>query len=263
MRQLGAEVLGLRLRGVRFDLGDSAYPAAFASAASATVPSVGAGVVRAATAARDQVIALAVADPDSPLHGAAPDQVSVGDGDLFLTERPSRRVGYRQVMRRHGRPIEVTSEAVSAPLGYSGRRDLRRGARGPVLGRVRVRRMVGVFDCGRVLNHRTARSQAIGGAIWAIGFTLSEHTLVDPRSGRIVTPNLSGYLVPVNADVPDIDVSFIDKPDPYSPALGARGFGEMPATGVTAAIGNAVYHAIGQRIRDLPITQDKILAAMS
>ena len=133
----------------------------------------------------------------------------------------------------------------------------------PVLGRVQVRRMVGVFDCGRVLNHRTARSQAIGGAIWAIGFTLSEHTLVDPNLGRIVTPNLSGYLVPVNADVPDIDVSFIDKPDPSSPALGARGFGETPMTGVTAAIGNAVYHAIGHRIHDLPITQDKIIAALS
>ncbi|GGP12913.1 xanthine dehydrogenase family protein molybdopterin-binding subunit [Nonomuraea glycinis] len=263
MRQLGAEVLGLRLRGVRFDLGDSAFPAAFASAASATVPSVGAGVVRAATAARDRVIALAVADPDSPLHGAAPDQVSVGDGDLFLTERPSRRVGYRQVMRRHGRLIEVTSEAVFAPMGYSVGATFVEVHVDPVLGRVQVRRMVGVFDCGRVLNHRTARSQAIGGAIWAIGFTLSEHTLVDPNLGRIVTPNLSGYLVPVNADVPDIDVSFIDKPDPSSPALGARGFGETPMTGVTAAIGNAVYHATGHRIRDLPITQDKIIAALS
>jgi len=263
MRQLGAEVLGLRLRGVRFDLGDSAYPAAFASAASATVPSVGAGVVRAATAARDQVIALAVADPDSPLHGVTSDQVSVGDGDLFLTERPSRRVGYRQVMRRHGRPIEVTSEAVPAPLGYSVGATFVEVHVDPVLGRVRVRRMVGVFDCGRVLNHRTARSQAIGGAIWAIGFTLSEHTLVDPNLGRIVTPNLSGYLVPVNADVPDIDVSFIDEPDPSSAALGARGFGETPMTGVTAAIGNAVYHAIGHRIRDLPITQDRIIAALS
>ncbi|MFI7453887.1 xanthine dehydrogenase family protein molybdopterin-binding subunit [Nonomuraea sp. NPDC049714] len=263
MRQLGAEVLGMRLREVRFDLGDSAYPAAFASAASATVPSVGGGVVRAATAARAQVIALAVADPDSPLHGVAPDQVGVGDGYLFLTERPSRRVSYRQVMRRHGRPIEVTSEAVFAPLGYSVGATFVEVHVDPALGRVRVRRIVGVFDCGRVLNHRTTRSQAIGGAIWAIGITLSEHTLVDPNLGRIVTPNLSGYLVPVNADVPDIDVSFIDKPDPSSPALGARGFGETPATGVTAAIGNAVYHAIGHRIRDLPITQDKIIAALS
>ena len=133
----------------------------------------------------------------------------------------------------------------------------------PAIVRIRVRLVVCVFDPVRVLNRQTARSQAIGGAIWAIGFTLMEHTLIDPHLGRVVTPNLSGYLVPVNADVPDIEVGFIDRPDPSSPALGARGFGETPMTGVTAAIGNAVHHAIGKRIRDLPITQDKVIAALS
>ena len=122
--------------------------------------------------------------------------------------------------------------------------------------------MHGFFDAGRVFNRRTLRSQGIGGAVWAVGFTLSEHTLVDRRLGRIVNPNLSGYLVPVNADIPEVHMGFVDKPDPANPdSLGARGFGETPMTGMTAAIGNAVYHATGRRIRDLPITQDKIIGA--
>ncbi|MDP4511467.1 hypothetical protein [Nonomuraea turcica] len=111
----------------------------------------------------------------------------------------------------------------------------------------------------RSLDERAVRR----GTIWCIGLTLTEHALVDPHLGRIVTPSLSTYLIPVNADVPDMDFSFIDRPDPSSDALGARGFGEVPSTGLTAAIGNAVYHALGERIRDLPITQDKIIGALS
>ncbi|MCS7475400.1 xanthine dehydrogenase family protein molybdopterin-binding subunit [Umezawaea endophytica] len=263
MAQVGAEVLGLPAHHVVFALGDTDYPPAFASAASATVPSVGSGVVRAATAAREQVVAAAVADVGGPLHGVPPDRVGTADGYLFVADQPRRRVSYRDVVRRRGTPVEVTSNPVPVPLGYSVGAVFVEVRVDPVTGRVRVRRVVGVFDPGRVLNRQTVRSQAIGGAVWGIGFTLTEHTLVDPHLGRVVTPNLSGYLVPVNADVPDIDVGFVDRPDPASPALGARGFGETPMTGVTAAIGNAVHHAIGHRIRDLPITQDKVIAALS
>jgi xanthine dehydrogenase YagR molybdenum-binding subunit len=117
-----------------------------------------------------------------------------------------------------------------------------------------------VYDTGTVLNLRTATSQAIGGAVWAVGFTLMEHTVVDPTLARIVNPNLSTYLVPVNADIPDVQIEFVDRPDAAAAdALGARGFGETPMTGVTAAIANAIHHATGRRVRDLPITQDRLL----
>ncbi|XVQ16161.1 xanthine dehydrogenase family protein molybdopterin-binding subunit [Spirillospora sp. CA-255316] len=265
MAQVGADTLGLPVAQVTFELGDSSFPQAPASVASTTVPSVGAAVVRAATQARGQVIALAVADPDGPLHGLPANRIGTKDGYLFDTERPSRRTAYREVMRRHGQRIEVTEqppETATTPMRYSfGSYFVEVGVH-PRLGEVRVRRVVGVFDPGRVLNRKTARSQAIGGAIWCIGVTLTEHALIDHRLGRIVTPNLSGYLVPVNADVPDMDMSFIDRPDPSSDAMGARGFGEVPSTGLTAAIGNAVHHAIGRRIRDLPITPDKVIAAL-
>ncbi len=263
MTQVAADTLGMPMHTVTFGLGDTDFGPAFGSAASSTVPSVGASVVRACTQARDRAIAVAVADPRSPLHGMAAGQISVADGNLFATAMPSRRISYGDLMGQHGQAEVVTSSPVPSPLGYSTGAVFAEVHVDPTVGRVRVTRLVGVFDPGRVLNHQTARSQAIGGLIWAIGITLTEHTLIDPHLGRIVTPNLSGYLVPVNADVPEIEVSFIDLPDPSSPALGARGFGGTPSTGATAAIGNAVHHATGRRLRELPITQDKVLAALS
>jgi xanthine dehydrogenase YagR molybdenum-binding subunit len=256
MTQLGADVLGLPLDAVRFELGDSAFPAAFASAASSTVPSVGSAIARAATAVRDAVIAIAVADPRSPLHGVDPALVTAADGQLVGADR---RDSYRDVLARHGKPVTVTSKPEPTPLGYSVGAAFAEVSVDPLIGRVRVRRIVTCYDPGTVLNQQTARSQAIGGAVWAIGFVLSEHSSIDHQLGRIVNTNLSGYLVPVNADVPRIEVEFIDRPDPTSPAMGARGFGETPMTGVTAAIGNAIFHATGRRVRDLPITQDKLL----
>jgi xanthine dehydrogenase YagR molybdenum-binding subunit len=129
----------------------------------------------------------------------------------------------------------------------------------PSLGTVRVTRVAGAYDPGRVLNRKTVRSQVIGGVTWGIGFALMEHTLVDPATARVVNPNLSTYLVPVCADVPSVEALFVDRPDPSSTALGARGFGETPFTGVPPAIGNAIFHATGRRLRDVPFTLDKLL----
>ncbi len=127
------------------------------------------------------------------------------------------------------------------------------------LGRVRVTRWAGAFDNGRVMNPKTCRSQVLGGVVLGIGMALTEQTVYDPRTGRPVTDNLADYAVAVCADVPEIAVHFIDKPDPEINALGCRGVGEIAVTGVAAAVANAVYHATGKRIRDLPITPDKLL----
>jgi xanthine dehydrogenase YagR molybdenum-binding subunit len=127
------------------------------------------------------------------------------------------------------------------------------------LGIVRVSRMVGVFDVGRALNARTARSQLLGGMVWGIGMALTEDTVIDGRLGRVVTANLADYHVPVDADVPDLDVSWIGAPDEHVNAVGAKGLGELGITGTAAAIANAVFHATGRRVRDLPITLDKVL----
>lgn len=128
------------------------------------------------------------------------------------------------------------------------------------LGTIKVSRWVGAFDCGKVVNAKTARSQLIGGIVFGIGMALLEETRVDAESGRIVNANLTDYLLPVNADVPEIATIVVDAPDLITTPLGFKGIGELPMVGVAAAIGNAVYHATGKRIRDLPIRLDKLLA---
>jgi xanthine dehydrogenase YagR molybdenum-binding subunit len=129
----------------------------------------------------------------------------------------------------------------------------------PDIGRVRVSRVVSVFDCGRILSAKTTRSQFIGGIVFGIGAALLEHLVYDREHGRAANADLAGYLVPVNADVPEIDVSWIDEPDLNFNSLGCRGVGEIGITGVAAAVANAVYHATGVRVRELPITPDRLL----
>ena len=126
------------------------------------------------------------------------------------------------------------------------------------LGVIRVTRVVNAVAAGRILNTKTARSQIMGGVVWGIGMALHEETLIDHRFGRIMNANIAEYHVPVNADVHDIKVIFVDEPDDIINPLGIKGVGEIGIVGVAAAIANAVYHATGKRVRDLPITLDKL-----
>jgi xanthine dehydrogenase YagR molybdenum-binding subunit len=126
------------------------------------------------------------------------------------------------------------------------------------LGVIRVTRVVNAVAAGRILNAKTARSQIMGGVVWGIGMALHQETLIDHHFGRIMNANIAEYHVPVNADVHDIKVIFVDEPDDIINPLGIKGVGEIGVVGVAAAIANAVYHATGKRIRDLPITLDKL-----
>jgi xanthine dehydrogenase YagR molybdenum-binding subunit len=129
----------------------------------------------------------------------------------------------------------------------------------PDLGLVHARRVVGAYGAGRILNMKTARSQMIGGIIYGLAMATHERTIIDPRSGRYLNADYAEYLVPVNADVPSIDVIMVDEQDSHVDSIGVKGIGEIGTTGVAAAVANAVYHATGVRIRDLPITLDKVL----
>jgi xanthine dehydrogenase YagR molybdenum-binding subunit len=126
------------------------------------------------------------------------------------------------------------------------------------LGLVRVPRCVGAYSAGRIVNRKTATSQMTGGMIWGIGQALLERSEVDQHLGRFLSKNLAGYLIPANLDVGELEAYFVDEYDPHASAIGARGIGELGATGVAAAIANAVYHATGIRVRDLPITPEKL-----
>ncbi|MDB5762933.1 MAG: acylaldehyde oxidase, partial [Herminiimonas sp.] len=264
MTQVAADALGLAPGKVRFELGDTSFPEAPQSGGSTTVASVAPAVHAAATAVRSKLIGIAIADDNSPLFGANPDDVAVEDGWLRLRSDPVRREPMAAVVARRGEPVEA---AVNVAPGDE-KQKYSMHSFGAVfaeahvdedLGRIRIPRIVGVYGAGKLMNRKTAYSQLMGGVVWGIGLALLEETIIDLKEGRAVNGNLAEYHVPVNADVGEIDISFVDEADPHINALGAKGIGEIGITGVGAAIANAVFHATGRRIRNLPITLDKLL----
>jgi xanthine dehydrogenase YagR molybdenum-binding subunit len=259
LTQVTADGLGVPLEHVTTLLGDTTFPFASISAGSSTMPSVVGPVDQAATTARNTLVGLAIADPRSKLHGVPAEEVIVEGGRLYARGDPRRSDTYRGVMARRGSELRIQAARPNTPGHTYGAVFVEVRIR-PRIGAVRVSRVAAAYDVGRVLNHRTARGQVIGGVTWGLGFALMEHTMVDPHTARVVNPNLSTYLLPVNADAPSVQALFVNRPDDnHKPSLGARGFGETPGTGVPAAIGNAIYHATGRRLRDVPFTQDKLL----
>jgi xanthine dehydrogenase YagR molybdenum-binding subunit len=207
---------------------------------------------------------LQLAGNDSPLAGLKASEVEARDGGLGKIDDPQSHESYVSILSRAGRKEVVVEAKAPMPLemqkysmhSYAAQFcEVRVNA---VTGEVRVSRFLGSFDCGRILNSKTAASQFKGGIIMGLGLALTEETLFDERSGRIMNPSLAEYHVPVHLDVPAIDIIWTDIPDPHSP-MGARGIGEIGITGVGAAVANAIYNATGKRIRELPITLDKLL----
>lgn len=265
-RQVAADGVGLPFERVHFDLGDTNMPMTPVSGGSQTAASVSSAVFAAAQVARDNVLAFAAADASSPLYGKTSDDVTVQDGRFALKSDPSRGETYAAILTRH--PVgEIEGRADSAPAADAKKLHSMHafGAQfaevrvDPQLGTVRVARMISAFASGRILNRKTARSQYLGGMTWAIGMALHEVTRMDLRNGRIMNANLADYLVPVHADVPALEAIVVDEEDPYVNPLGVKGIGEIGIVGGAAAIANAVFHATGKRIRDLPIQPDKLV----
>jgi xanthine dehydrogenase YagR molybdenum-binding subunit len=235
MTQIAADAMGVPVDRVRFELGDTALPETPVSGGSQTAASTGTAVKLAVTRLRDQLAALRTS-PDEPWAAVVARTGQLGlTAELQTAERPDTHSYHA-----HG--------ATFAELRID--RDT---------GEIRVVRVVATYAAGTILNPKTARSQLQGGIVWGIGMALQEHTVRDLRTARVVTRDLADYYVPVHADVPELDVTFVDEPDPFVNPLGVKGIGELGITGITAAIANAVYHATGRRIRDLPITLDKLL----
>lgn len=257
-----ADRLGLGMDCVTVNYGDSHFPGVVLAGGSQQTASIGASV----TAAHRELIKelLKLAGKESPLAGLDADEVIGRDGHLCKVGDPGRRESYVSIMARTQRS-EVTVEASAPPpLEFTHWSMHSHGAMfcevrvNTVTGETRVSRFLGSFDCGRILNPKTAASQFRGGIIMGLGLALMEETEFDERTGRVMNPSLAEYHVPVHMDVPVIDVIWTDIPDPHAP-MGAHGVGEIGITGVGAAVANAVYNATGKRVRDLPITLDKTL----
>ncbi len=261
--QISADALGLEPEKVKFELGSSDYPYGPVAGGSNSTATVGSAIVLAAEALVEKLAQLAVNDAKSPLYKTAVHEVKmVAPGRLGAGAEKTD--GMLDILKRAG----VAS--VEAEGKQETKKDKKTAFQSfgahfcevridPDLPMVRVARVVSVMDCGRVINPKTGASQILGGAVMGIGMALSEETVYDPATGLPATRNLADYHVPVHADTGSMEVYFEGEPDLAFNPMGARGMGEIGITGMAAAVANAVFHATGKRIRDLPITPDKLL----
>ncbi len=260
--QVAADRLGLSMSDITFNYGDSTLPGVVMAGGSQQTAAIGASVSAAYGALVVELLKLA--GNDSPLAGLTVDLLEGRNRGLGKVGEADRHESYASILGRAQR--ETISVEATAPMPLEMAHwsmhshaamfcEVRVNA---VTGEPRVSRFLGSFDCGRILNPKTAASQFRGGIIMGLGLALMEETQFDERNGRIMNPSLAEYHVPVHADVPEIEVMWTDIPDPRTP-MGARGIGEIGITGTGAAVANAIYNATGKRIRDLPITLDKLL----
>lgn len=260
--QIAAARLGLPPEAVSFNYADSTLPGVVIAGGSQQTAAIGAAVIAAHRALVVEL--LRIAGNDSPLAGLEPDAVGCRDAGVCELAAPSCYESYASILGRARRDSICVEAAAPEPEELARWSMHSHGAMfcevgvHAVTGEARVRRFLGSFDCGRIINPKTAASQFRGGIIMGLGLALMEETLFDARKGRVMNPSLAEYHVPVHMDVPHIDVIWTDIPDPHAP-MGARGIGEIGITGTAAAVANAVHNATGKRVRDLPITLDKLL----
>ena len=287
LAQTAADALGVPVERITVRIGDTNLPPAPTSGGSRTTASVNPAVLAAGEMLRKDLMGLAIVDAKSKLNGRRAEELAFADQKFFVKGDASKSDSYADIMRRNNKTtVEVCATSMPAsgsgagesvapcspaPANTEENFDDKKysfhsfGAQfaevlvDEELGAIKVKRFTSVQDVGRIMNEKTARSQIIGGVIFGLGQALMEETKHDTRFGNPVIRTLADYHVPVNLDVPPIDVHFIGKPDPHISPIGARGVGEIGIVGVAAAVANAVFNATGRRLRDLPLTLDKLL----
>jgi xanthine dehydrogenase YagR molybdenum-binding subunit len=264
MTQVAADTLGLPIEQITVRLGDSDLPKAPVEGGSFTAASVGAAVQLACRAVGMKLFKAARRIRSRPLGDATIDEVEFIDGAIRVKAEPSRSASYGEIMRAAGKQSIEAKETAKPDHDDSKARNCHSAVFAEVkvdaeLGVVRVTRIVCAVAAGRIINPQTARSQILGGIVMGLGMALHEESVMDHRIGRFMTHNLADYHVPVHADIPAIDVVFVDEPDSEVSPLGVKGVGELGVVGTAAAIANAIFHATGKRVRHLPITIDKLI----
>lgn len=260
LAQIAADGLGLPIERVEFRAGHSDHPDGGVAGGSGHTATAGTALFAAGSDAVARLAGLATAHPDSPLFGAGNAGVEARDGRLHHRGDPSRSESYQAILARAGlERLEGSGRSARDPAHAQDRAMFSHGAVfaevvvDPELYQVRVRRLVGAFAAGRIINPHLARSQLLGGMVWGLSFALHEAAVHDPRTGRSTNADLGGYHVPVNADAPSMEALMVAEDDPFVNPLGIKGVGEIGITGTVGAIANAVWHATGVRVRRFPI----------
>ncbi len=262
MSQVASDTLGVPIQRIRFELGDSSLPPAPVSGGSTTAASVAPAVQAACLELLNRIKDLALGDPRGGWQGQSRDALQVKDGQVVGSGRQVPIIALLDATKTPSVAVTVKSGPAGEQKKFSMHAFGAQFAEVRIdadLGTIRVSRFVGAFDGGRILNAKTARSQLIGGITYGIGMALLEETLVDGETGRIVNANVAEYVMPVNADVPDIETIIVENDELNSNPMGVKGIGELPMVGVAAAIANAVYHATGVRVRKVPIRIEDVL----
>ena len=268
LAQIAADSLALDIEQVEFNSGRSHLPDAGIAGGSAHTATAGMAIHDAGAKVIARLADLATGDQRSPLFGAGNAGVIARGGRLFRRDDESRSESYADILGRAGlAEIDAQGQGAADAVAHEAYAMHAHGAVfaevkvDPDLGQMRVSRLVGAFAAGRIINPRMVESQLYGGMIWGVSFALHEGAVMDARTGRPMNPNLGEYHIPVNADVPSLETILVEERDPHVNALGIKGVGEIGITGTAGAIANAVWHATGIRVREFPITLERLLVS--
>jgi xanthine dehydrogenase YagR molybdenum-binding subunit len=267
MTKLASDTFGIPANKIRFELGDTKLPPGIMQGGSGTTSSLGTTVNNASISMKKKIAELLRENSmfhTEKVHEVKAEDLLFENGYVMLATDKTRKVSYAEVIKNAGlQQLEFVEESKDSNenkySSYSYSAHFVKVLVHPLTGRVKVDKVVSAIDAGKIVNDKTARSQIIGGVVGGIGMTFMEEAVIDNRYGKIINNNFADYHVPVHADVPKVEVHFVNKPDPILNPMGSKGMGEVSLIGFAAAAANAVFHATGKRVRDLPITPDKLI----
>lgn len=264
MVAIGKEQMGLDAGNIKFELGDTDFPNGPMQGGSGSLTAIGTAVILVCDEIKKQLKELAIANITS-FSGLKPEDIKYEQGILSAEKDKSISIHFTDLLKQTTKPdLQITKSSGgfdqrSKYEAHSFSVHFVKLHVNPVTGVIKLKHMVSVADAGKIISEKTARSQMVGGAVGGIGMAMTEETLLDHRFGRYINANFVDYHVPVHADAPPMDILFVNKPDNIISPTGAKGIGEIALVGVTPAIINAVYNATGKRVRDLPVTPDKLI----